>query len=392
MKVTAILETSLKAGGAHNQSLNALLQMKQICKGHFDFTVLAFDNETVRILKERDLEGVLVTFSLLDKVKNKLMLSGIGSKLFSEKTLWPIEEKFLAINTDLVYFVGPSLLSLQLKNLNFIFTLFDLAHRDNPEFPEVRAFGEFMKREKLYSDVISQSFLTLTDSEKLSENASKFYGVDPARLLSMPYGPSPDIEFNSISISDVREHYKLPDLYFYYPAQFWPHKNHFRILEALSHLKKSDIHLHLVLSGGDKGNLDYIRNTVKRLDLNDSVHILGLVPSSHMKALFQGSIAVVMPTYFGPTNLPPLEAWILGVPLIYSSHLSDQAGDAALLVNPDSTESLAAAMRKITNPEVRKHFIVKGKSRLKTINNKRILSEQKLLERLLIFEQRRNCW
>jgi glycosyltransferase involved in cell wall biosynthesis len=392
MKITAILETSLKAGGAHNQSLNALLQMKQICKGHFNFTVLAFDNETVKVLKEKDLDGILVTFSLIDKVKSKLMLAGISGNLFSEKILFPIEQKLISIGTDLVYFVGPSLLSLQLKRLNYIFTLFDLSHRDNSEFPEVREFNEFRKRELLFSQVISQSFITLTDSPMLSENASKFYGVDPAILISMPYGPSPDLDFNTNSISEIREHYKLPDSYFFYPAQFWPHKNHIRILEALFLLNNEDKIMHVVFSGGDKGNIDYIINKAKSLSLTDQIHILGLVPSSHMKSLFEGSSGVIMPTYFGPTNMPPLEAWGLGVPLIYSKHLVGQAEDAALLVDPDSSESLALSMVKITQSGVKEQLVSNGYIRLQAINEERKRSESKLLERLMIFEKRRKCW
>ena len=50
-----------------------------------------------------------------------------------------------------------------------------------------------------------------------------------------------------------------------------------------------------------------------------------------------------MPTFFGPTNLPPLEAFRLGVPVIYSDleGLRDQVGDAALLVNLHDPETLS---------------------------------------------------
>jgi glycosyltransferase involved in cell wall biosynthesis len=392
MKISAILETSLKAGGAHNQSLNALLQMKRICAGRFDMAVIAFDLESVNVLKEKGLNGVMMKFSILEKLKNKLMQLTFWPQLFSEKVLFPIETRLLEIDTDLVYFVGPSLLSLKLKKLNYIFTLFDLAHRDHPEFPEVREFNEFHKREELYSKVISQSFLTLTDSSKLSANVSRFYGVDPSRLISMPFAPSSDLDLNSWSINEVRDHYKLPELYFFYPAQFWPHKNHIRILEALSLLNKEDKTMHVVLSGGDKGNINNIIEKAKSLTLTDQIHILGLVPHAHMKSLFQGSCGVIMPTYFGPTNLPPLEAWELGVPLIYSRYLVEHAEDAALLVDPDNAESLALSMLKITQNEVKEQLVNKGHLRIKAISEERKLSELKLLERLMVFEQRRKCW
>jgi glycosyltransferase involved in cell wall biosynthesis len=344
------------------------------------------------VLEEKELNAVFIKFSLIEKVRNRLMLTFAFRWLFSEKKLFSLEYYLLKLKTDLVYFVGPSLLSQQLKQLNYIFTLFDLAHRDHPEFPEVREYDEFQKREQLYSQVISQSFITLTDSEKLSENVSKFYGIDPSRLINMPYSPSPDLDFQSRSVSEVREHYQLPSSYFFYPAQFWPHKNHIRILEALAILKKTGNIFHVVFSGGDKGNIDYILKMADQLILSNQIHILGLVPSADMKALYKGSDGVIMPTYFGPTNLPPLEAWDLGVPLIYSKYLEGQSGDAALLVDPDSAESLAHSLIEIVQSEVKDRLVRNGRIQLKKINEERSKSELKLRERLAIFGQRRKCW
>lgn len=392
MKIVAVLETTLKAGGAHNQSLNALIQMKRICEGRYNLEVIAFDLESVNLLNEKGFNGVMIKFSILEKFKNKLFQAASRCHLFSSNFLFPIETRLLKIDTDLIYFVGPSLHSLKIKKLNYIFTLFDLAHRDHPEFPEVREYNEFRIREELYSKVISQSFLTLTDSSKLLENVSRFYGVDSSRLLSMPFAPSSDLGYKSCSITEVRDYYKLPELYFFYPAQFWPHKNHIRILEALTLLNKQGKTMHVVFSGGDKGSMNNVIKKVNTLTLTDQVHFLGLVPHEHMKSLFQGSCGVIMPTYFGPTNLPPLEAWSLGVPLIYSKHLADHTEDAALLVDSDSAESLSLAMLKITIPEVKEQLVINGHLRIEAINIERELCELKLLERLMTFDERRKCW
>ena len=50
-----------------------------------------------------------------------------------------------------------------------------------------------------------------------------------------------------------------------------------------------------------------------------------------------------MPTYFGPTNIPPLEAFSLNVPVCYSDldGLREQVGEAAFLMNLKNPESLA---------------------------------------------------
>ena len=99
-----------------------------------------------------------------------------------------------------------------------------------------------------------------------------------------------------------------------------------------------------------------------------------------------------MPTYFGPTNLPPLEAWSLGKPLIYSDHLKAQAGNAAIMINPDSAEELADAMKKIFDDSILKKYIARGYGRLKEIDNERKLCEDRLVLMLESFGKRRECW
>jgi glycosyltransferase involved in cell wall biosynthesis len=99
-----------------------------------------------------------------------------------------------------------------------------------------------------------------------------------------------------------------------------------------------------------------------------------------------------MPTYFGPTNLPPLEAWMWGKPLIYSANLGEQVGDAARCVNPDNADELAEAMYSCTKPEIRQQLVEQGGLKLKVIASQREEAENILLSRLYQFEKRRSCW
>ena len=99
-----------------------------------------------------------------------------------------------------------------------------------------------------------------------------------------------------------------------------------------------------------------------------------------------------MPTYFGPTNLPPLEAWQFKRPLIYSNHLKLQCGDAAILVNPDSAESVAQAMHEIISGGANENLIERGENRLLEISNDRTLAENKFLFLLTTYESRFRTW
>ena len=99
-----------------------------------------------------------------------------------------------------------------------------------------------------------------------------------------------------------------------------------------------------------------------------------------------------MPSYFGPTNLPPLEAWFFEKPLIYSTHFSNQVGDAAILVNPDEEFSIANAMKSILDKNISEKFIKKGLSRLEKIKSLKKIAEKKLISDIIKFEKKRQCW
>ena len=99
-----------------------------------------------------------------------------------------------------------------------------------------------------------------------------------------------------------------------------------------------------------------------------------------------------MPTYFGPTNLPPLEAWAFGKPLVYSRLFADQVRNAAILIDPDNVQELASAMKKCTEALTRAELVANGKKRLEEIQVNREDAEQQLLARLLQFERRLRCW
>ena len=394
MKVIAILENTITVGGGFNQGLNAILQMKKICERHFEFEVFTTNVENIKHLKKIGLNSVWVKFSLVDRLISLISLSPGWS--FIQKYLriiGPFEKSLTKHNVDLVYFLTQSSSPATLNRLNYITTAFDLSHRDTPEFPEVGHSREFHARERQFQTNRSRAVGGVTVSEQFSDSFSRRYGIDRNRLLSMPMGPSPFLSADiSVDKSLVLKTYDLEEGYFFYPAQFWAHKNHIRILEALLLLREKGYEFKVVFAGGDKGNRTYVERFVTQHSLGGQVRFLGFVPSEHMRGLYEGCVAVTMPTYFGPTNLPPLEAWMIGKPLIYSSHLIDDVGEAAICVNPDDPGELAAAMNACDNSRIRTNLVKAGHLRLREIEQQRTESALKLRNVLLQFSARRRCW
>jgi glycosyltransferase involved in cell wall biosynthesis len=271
-------------------------------------------------------------------------------------------ELFREAGIDLLLLLSPSVNAFAFR-LPFVVPIFDLNHRLQPEFPEVSDFGEANFREYFYINVCRFATLVLVDSEAGKADVLRFYGhlIDEDRIRILPYYPP--IERKAMPDRQERERvrakYSLPQRYFFYPASFWRHKNHQLILNAQKLIADETGEVVPVVFCGTYH--DYFRAQnfkeavalAMKLGIADRVRYLGLVPEEDKAALYTSSAGLVMPTFFGPTNIPPLEAWYYGRPVITSDipGIREQIGDAGLLVNPRSAPDLAQAMLRLWKDE-----------------------------------------
>ncbi|MGR9280163.1 glycosyltransferase [Rhizobium johnstonii] len=399
MKIGILLENPIHVGGGFNQALNAILQLQRIIGKQHEvvaFTTIEANLQHLERLgvhaQHLSMAGPAGLRRIARAVLRRLGRKESGNARMAAK----IENALLEAGLDLAYFVTHSSTPNYFRKLNYITTVLDLCHRDDLEFPEVSSDGKFEEREWHFSTCLPRAVAIMVASRQLLKRIVTRYGIDEERMIAMPFEPSPFLtEAHSIDRVAALENYGLKDGYYFYPAQFWPHKNHIRILEAISLLKQKlavDSDIRVVFSGGDHGNVAWIRQQAQQLGVSSNVTFLGFVPVDHMRALYEGALAVVMSTYFGPTNLPPLEAWALGRPLIYSAHLNEQIGDAALLADADDAEQWADAMLRIRDPAVAVDLIEKGRKQLKVVDAERLEAEALFVRRLEQFAQRRKCW
>ena len=80
-----------------------------------------------------------------------------------------------------------------------------------------------------------------------------------------------------------------------------------------------------------------------------------------------------MPTYFGPTNIPPLEAFKINVPVLYSDlpGLRDQVGKAAMLIDLKKPESLASNLKKLLNSKLKNYLGYTRSTEIKAVKLKK---------------------
>lgn len=235
--------------------------------------------------------------------------------------------------------------------INALGTVHDLMHRYERRFPEVSANGEYEAREFHFSATARFSRGVLVDSETGKRQLVESYGIDPDKVFVLPYiAPSYIYDAAEDDEAAVRKKYSLPDKFFFYPAQFYLHKNHEKLIEALARMKTAHPDVKLVLVGWkDRNAYGDVFRQVKELGVEENVIFLGYAPDSDMPGLYQAARAMVMPTFFGPTNIPQLEAFALGCPVATSRiyGIPEQVGDAALLFDPNSADEIYDALVKL---------------------------------------------
>jgi glycosyltransferase involved in cell wall biosynthesis len=371
LRVAIMLEQPLEVGGGFQQSLNDLLWFCEWAKStDTEVQVFTPHAKSVSLLFDFGIKAELLKVGILDHVALLLKYSRAFDLLQAVlRVRSSYERRLMSRGIDLVYFTTPSNWHLLLYKLPFIITIFDGCHRDAPEFDEVREFGEFERREMLFRSASTKAVLVVVNAEPLIDALSRRYAMEPDRAVCIPLSASTYVG-RSIANSEAGDasvllKYKLEPGYLFYPAQFWPHKNHATLLAALALLRDRGLKKRLVLCGSDRGARGRVEALIAQYQLADQVSILGFVDSAELGALYRGALALVMPSYFGPTNLPPLEAWAVGTPVIYPEVFKAQAGDAAILFDYDNPRSLADAIVSVESAETRARLSLAGTDRLK---------------------------
>jgi glycosyltransferase involved in cell wall biosynthesis len=253
-------------------------------------------------------------------------------------------------------------------DIPYIATVWDLQHRTHPWFPEVSERQTWFVREIPTRAFLQRATFVVVGTETGRDEVRRFFQVPPDRIRKLPH-PTPmfALQAGAHGSGPNVAKYGLKSPFLFYPAQFWAHKNHVNMLLALQLLRERDgLELPLALTGSDKGNLDHVRSLCESLGLGSQVRILGYVEQQNLVGLYRSALALIYPSFSGPENLPPLEAFALGCPVIAADvpGAREQLGDAAIFFDPRDPGKIADAIKSVyTNNELRDSLVAKGRMR-----------------------------
>jgi glycosyltransferase involved in cell wall biosynthesis len=233
----------------------------------------------------------------------------------------------------------------------------DFQHRALPHLFSAR---DYASREA-YMKVFAKLGHLLVSSESARKDFERYYPSMrhvQVHVLRFPaFGPAFGQPVRSLA--DLRAHHSIPERYVYLPNQFWPHKNHGVVIEALKRTS-SDVTVVCTGSTSDLRNEKYFRELLDRVrhaQLESRFRVLGVVDYSDVIALMHHATAVLNPSLFEGWSTTVEEAKAQGKPMILSSlpvHM-EQATERAQFFSPDDPSALAklldeAATRPAMSP------------------------------------------
>ncbi len=356
-KKIAIFIDSPKSSGGIFQELSSFLKKFYELSKNFN-TEFEVVTNVKKLDFHADLKNIKINYfnlNLFQRTIHHLFNFNIFFKKI--KNLFRIKSKFEIFleknNFDFIIFTSTSQYSLYLQKTNYCLWVQDVDHREYLEFPEVGEIDLFLWKEKIYENSIKRASIIITGCEIIKNRICDYYKVSKKRIVVINQEPSLSIqkfkkifsENSSLNI-EFKKKYEINNDYIFYPAMYFPHKNHKLILDSLKIINSKDLNLSAVFCGHDKGYLQNLIDYSKKISINDKVKFLKFIPDEEIPYFYVNSIALVMPTLMGPNNIPPWEAFSLKVPVFYSKldDISLVLKDAAYYFDPLDPKSLSTGI------------------------------------------------
>ncbi len=255
-----------------------------------------------------------------------------------------------------------------------VLSVFDLIHLRYPdEYSRVHPlYYRFVVR-----PLVRHARAVITLSEASKRDLVERLGADPARVRITPlaadpaFRPPPTAEVERVATA-----HGITPGYVLHLSNYRRHKNAEGVVRAYAKLRSgAGVTASLVLAGNPPPQF---RAWLREEGLAEGVVVLGNVADRDLPALYGGAGVFVFPSRCEGFGLPPLEAMACGTAVVTSkvSSLPEVAGDAALLVDPESVDGIAVAIgRVLGDPTLRADLEQRARARAATFSWERVARE-----------------
>jgi glycosyltransferase involved in cell wall biosynthesis len=278
------------------------------------------------------------------------------------------------LDFDLIVAPNISLLPFS-ANCPYVVTIHDFVFKYYPNF---FPFYKRWIRSFQYLKAAKNAGLVICESARVKQDIVRFTGIPADKvmiLVSPPVLTCTLADEDTGAASSARTPLSTQDFparFLFCPANFWPHKNHLRLLQAIDYVRKVyGEEMPLILSGAPRSSFRTVMRAIKSMNLERLVRYVGYLTDREMKTVFQSAYALVLPSLFESVSLPVWEAFALGTPVLASRTCAvpEQVGEAGILFDPEDPRDIGEKIIFLwTHQSIRESLIQAGLNRVKELS------------------------
>ncbi|MFQ5489180.1 MAG: glycosyltransferase family 4 protein [Phycisphaerae bacterium] len=265
----------------------------------------------------------------------------------AESYLWGLDDAVTRSGIDLLYFTIPPY--LKCPRVPYLLTLHDLKHLHRPQDHDAADLA----RRRRWTRVAHSASLVYASFDHIRRDLLHRLGLPSAKTAVLPLA-CPDEFRLPPSPAHPPSDLDLPEKFALMPAQFWPHKNHQRVVQAIAYLRhQRNLNIPVICTGQNTGQCASCAHRVaylaKQLGVADLVRQIGFVSNDTLTALYAGARFILVATLYDPGSFPAMEALAMGKPLAASrvTTIPETVGDAAALFDPHRVEDIANVLARL---------------------------------------------
>jgi glycosyltransferase involved in cell wall biosynthesis len=235
-------------------------------------------------------------------------------------------------------------------------TIHDIAPLKYPEYSHPKIVS--VHRRKMYW--VRREVDKIIVPSLATKNDLLDFGIEKKRIVVIQEAANFGLSDRK-SVDAIKKKYKIKGRYLL-SVGISPRKNSKRIISAFKRIEKN-IDLKLVLVG---------RPVSVEVKSEKGIFVLGHVDNEEISALYTGAEALVFPSLYEGFGIPILDAFNCETPVVTSnvSSMQEVAGDAAMLVNPYSVDSIAKGIQNVI--KYRRKYVEKGSLRVNKFSWKKL--------------------
>lgn len=358
--------------GGVNYLSNLLYAISQIEDKKIEPIVFFGKNADMEVVQKIQPYAKIIQDSLFDRKSFKWLVSQVLERVF----------KTTFLTSNLLHQYGISVISH--SDATFGFQRF-IKINWIPDFQQIHLPDFFSQegKEKRNSDALNllqKSDVVIVSSNNAYHDAKNFSpdNIDKVRVLQFVSQPNKQIfTLNKEHLTNLKERYNFQGKFFYMPNQFWKHKNHMLIFQAVKRLKTSGIEVLILCSGHMKDYrnpmyIEEVKTFIVENKLEDNIKLMGLIDYDDVLYFMRYSVAVINPSLFEGWSSTVEECKSIGKNMLLSDipiH-REQNPEKSIYFDPYSVKSTAEVLQqtwldeRLVSPN--KNLEIRAQDNLKT--------------------------